>query len=127
MTDPKAEPLAPVPPLAEPLPPGRAVHLGGLVERARDVLQPGEKEHPSFSPDATSVAFIRDNKMNWVMFLVFINVIFFIAGLGTSGTLMGVGRYLKEREAYRKAAQDSGFKGQIIVAKDLASLRLPSK
>ena len=28
---------------------------------------------------------------------------------------------------YRKAAQDSGFKGQIIVAKDLASLRLPSK
>jgi ribonuclease Z len=28
---------------------------------------------------------------------------------------------------YRKAAQDGGFKGQIIVAKDLASLRLPAK
>ena len=30
-------------------------------------------------------------------------------------------------EDYRKAAQDSGFKGEIIVAKDLASLRLPAK
>lgn len=28
---------------------------------------------------------------------------------------------------YRKVAQDSGFKGQIIVAKDLVSLRLPAK
>jgi ribonuclease Z len=28
---------------------------------------------------------------------------------------------------FRKAAQDSGFKGQIMVAKDLASLRLPAK
>ena len=28
---------------------------------------------------------------------------------------------------YRKAAQDSGFKGHIIVAKDLASLRLPAR
>jgi ribonuclease Z len=28
---------------------------------------------------------------------------------------------------FRKAAQDSGFKGQTMVAKDLASLRLPAK
>ena len=28
---------------------------------------------------------------------------------------------------YRKAAEDGGFKGQIIVAKDLANLRLPAK
>jgi len=30
-------------------------------------------------------------------------------------------------EDYRKAAQESGFKGQVVVAKDLTSLRLPAK
>lgn len=42
-----------------------------------------------------------------------------------------LGRYkvpaLLTEADYRKPAEDAGFKGNIIVATDLASIRLPSK
>jgi len=58
-----------------------------------------------------------------------------IAGSGRTISLQGPGppalkpfHHIKLTEAdYRKAVQDGGFTGTIIVGTDLASLRLPAK
>ena len=47
-------------------------------------------------------------------------------GAPTQGAWKVPGGALTEAD-YRKAAEDAGFKGQIVVAKDLANLRLPAK
>jgi ribonuclease Z len=47
-------------------------------------------------------------------------------GAASQGVWKVPGGALSEAD-YRKAAEDGGFKGRILVAKDLLSLRLPAK
>jgi ribonuclease Z len=47
-------------------------------------------------------------------------------GAPTQGTVKVPGGPLTEQD-YRKAAQDGGFTGNIVVGTDLASVRLPAK